>query len=289
MSDQNLRKERQFRAEAGAWRTGRGACKTVSMPASQDDSRLEQLEDEPRLGAVLTEGGELGPLSPELALVDPFLAERARRLLPDPRERPRPVLRPVAAASVPRPTTAQAEKTAPETPPRRRRWRRTVLLAGAILAIGAVSGGFLAGKRATSPGATLGIRSGASTGAHSVPAQQPRPPSSADKAPERPLEVKDERRSRVTWAANVLGVAAQVDRPGVTLVWQRPAGSDRVVVLRSLTARTGSVVVYEGRASNYRDTSPRPCTAYRYTIVNYDRNGHRSTGVPTSVVTDGCT
>ena len=62
-----------------------------------------------------------------------------------------------------------------------------------------------------------------------------------------------------------------------------------MVVLRSLAARTRSVVVYEGRASNYRDTSPRPCTAYRYTIVNYDRNGHRSTGVPTSVVTDGCT
>lgn len=258
------------------------------MSAGPDDSRRAQLEDEPRLGPVPSGGTELGPLSPELALVDPVLAERARRLLPDPRERPRPVLRPVAAASAALPTTAQPEKTAPETPPRQRRWRRTLLLAGVVLAIGAASGGFLAGKRGTSPGATLGIRSGVSTGAPSAGAQQPKPPSSADKAP-RPRDVKDERRSPVTWAANVLGVAAQVARPGVMLVWQRPADSDRVVVLRSVAARTRSVVVYKGRASSYRDSSPQPCTAYRYTIVNYDRNGHRSTGVPTSVVTDGCT
>jgi hypothetical protein len=49
------------------------------------------------------------------------------------------------------------------------------------------------------------------------------------------------------------------------------------------------VVVYRGRATSYRDMSPQPCTAYRYTIVNYDRSGHHSTGVPTSVVTEGCT
>jgi hypothetical protein len=62
-----------------------------------------------------------------------------------------------------------------------------------------------------------------------------------------------------------------------------------VVVLRSLAAHVRNSVVYRGRASSYRDASPRPCTAYRYTIVNYDQGGHRSTGVPTSVVTDGCT
>jgi hypothetical protein len=48
-------------------------------------------------------------------------------------------------------------------------------------------------------------------------------------------------------------------------------------------------VVFRGGATSFRDISPRPCTAYRYTIVNYDRRGHRSTGVPTSVVTGGCT
>jgi hypothetical protein len=82
----------------------------------------------------------------------------------------------------------------------------------------------------------------------------------------------------------VLGVEATVSRDGVALAWQRPAGSARVVVLRKRGTRS-SVVVYRGRATSYRDASPRPCTGYRYTIVNYDRHGHRSTGVPTSVVT----
>ena len=45
----------------------------------------------------------------------------------------------------------------------------------------------------------------------------------------------------------------------------------------------------DARITNYRDGSARPCSSYRYTIVNYDRRGHRSTGVPTSVVTGGCT
>jgi hypothetical protein len=55
-------------------------------------------------------------------------------------------------------------------------------------------------------------------------------------------------------------------------------------VLRTRNGRSSSVV-YRGRAASYRDKGLSPCTAYRYTIVNYDRRGHRSTGVPTSVVT----
>ena len=91
------------------------------------------------------------------------------------------------------------------------------------------------------------------------------------------------------WAANVLGVAAQVAGPGVKLVWQRPTLSGHVVVLRARGDQGRATVVFRGRAAGFRDLSPRPCTAYRYTIVNYDRHGHRSTGVPTSVVTAGCT
>ena len=97
-----------------------------------------------------------------------------------------------------------------------------------------------------------------------------------------------EKAARRIWAANVLGVAARVDRPGVTLVWQRPSGSDHVVVVRRLATSKHGVVVYRGSAATYRDAAPLPCTAYRYTIVNYDRKGHRATGVPTSVVTQGC-
>jgi hypothetical protein len=73
----------------------------------------------------------------------------------------------------------------------------------------------------------------------------------------------------------------------VKLVWQPPVGSAHVVVLRTRGDR--STVVFRGRAASFRDVPPRACTTYRYTIVNYDRRGHRSTGVPTSVVTAGCT
>jgi hypothetical protein len=48
------------------------------------------------------------------------------------------------------------------------------------------------------------------------------------------------------------------------------------------------VIVYRGAAGSYRDASARACTTYRYTIVNFDLRGDRSTGVPTSVVTPGC-
>jgi hypothetical protein len=82
----------------------------------------------------------------------------------------------------------------------------------------------------------------------------------------------------------VLGVTASADGAGVALTWRRPADSKRVVVLRSRAGHK-SVVLYEGQSARYHDGSARACTGYRYTIVNYDRRGHPSTGVPTSVVT----
>jgi hypothetical protein len=97
------------------------------------------------------------------------------------------------------------------------------------------------------------------------------------------------RRAPVTPAANVLGVAAAVDARGVTLAWQSPPGSDHVVVFRTANNSKSGFIVFRGRATSVRDVPPRPCTTYRYTIVSYDRGGHRSTGVPTSVVTGGCT
>ena len=93
----------------------------------------------------------------------------------------------------------------------------------------------------------------------------------------------------VKWSANVLGVSAAVSPRGVRLAWKPPAGSDGVVVLRQLGGAKHSVTVFRGRANVVRDVSPRPCSSYRYTIVSYDRAGRPSTGVPTSVVTAGCT
>jgi hypothetical protein len=92
----------------------------------------------------------------------------------------------------------------------------------------------------------------------------------------------------VIWAENVLGVTAELDGPGVKIVWQAPRGSDHVVVFRARGTSKNSMIVYRGAAERYRDASARQCTTYRYTIVNIDVHGDRSTGVPTSVVTPGC-
>jgi hypothetical protein len=74
----------------------------------------------------------------------------------------------------------------------------------------------------------------------------------------------------------------------VRLVWERPTESNHVVVVRKLVSGRRGVVVFRGRATSFRDVSARRCTAYRYIIINYDGRGRHSTGVPTSVVTQGC-
>src|SRR4249919_2717979 len=203
------------------------------MHAATDDGGLSTFEGDPPLGAVRPGGAELGPISPELALVDPLLAEQARRLLPDPGERLTPRPRPAAAPTESVPVTESVGEAALPAPPKVRRWRRTVLLAGLVFAAGAASGGFLGEKRAASPGA-LEVRS---TSVASAPLRPPR----VDEG----LRTTTQKRrvAQATWAANVLGVAARVDPPGVMLVWQRPADSEQVVVLRSLATRTRGVVV----------------------------------------------
>jgi hypothetical protein len=168
------------------------------------------------------------------------------------------------------------------------------VLAVVIFAAGAVSGA-LFGNDAKSPGSTLeAVRALEPT----VAPQPPKPQTPPKPAPLRPPKAsgtthrptsrapapQHRRHARAAWASNVLGVTASVEGAGVALTWRRPADSKRVVVLRSRGGHK-SVVVYRGPSTRYHDGSVRACTAYRYTIVNYDRRGHRSTGVPTSVVT----
>ena len=272
------------------------------MDAGPDAVQVMTLVPEPPLGASQAADGSLGVISPELALVDPELAQRARQLLPEPRERPK-VPPPVAAG----PALAQqpAAKVAPDPEiRRRRRWLRMAALAAVIFVAGAASGTFLGNKETRSPGKAFEVAAVEPTtrpAALRPPAVRPaavRPPAVRPRAV-RPPEVSHarprartrsappqrRRHTRLAWAPNVLGVAAFVDRAGVVLEWRRPPGSERVVVLRTRQGRDKSVVVHSGKATRYRDDSPRPCTGYRYTIVNYDRHGHRSTGIPTSVVT----
>ncbi len=265
------------------------ACKTVPMDAGPDALHTT------RLGTVPTGALDLGPISPELALVDPELARRARDLLPEPRERPT-ARRAFSVAPAPEEPAAREVSAEPEIQPPRRRWARAVVLAAAIFAAGAASGTVLGPENGGPRGMTLQVRAAART-THARPtpratrkhaaARTPKASSKSRDASARPTS-RRRRHAHVVWASNVLGVAASVDGRGVTLVWHPPANSAHVVVVRA--AEPGrSVVVYRGRARRFEDTPLRPCSAYRYTIVNYDRRGHRSTGVPTSLVTASCT
>ena len=258
------------------------SCNTVRVGARREDAPDSSSASNDLLGAPPTGYGVLEPVSPELALVDHVLAERARMLLPEPHEQPRPA-RHVAEAPRARVSPPRRPETAPAVR-KQNRWRRTVALALLIFAAGAASGGLLGkGPDLSSPSPlharptllTVPVATGTE---HSTPATR------ANRA-----KSGEPRTIRATaWAANVLGLRVGIDRKGVRLVWERPTESNYVVVVRKLISERHSVVVFRGPAASFQDVSARPCTSYRYLIINYDRRGHPSTGVRTSVVTQGC-
>jgi hypothetical protein len=287
--------KRHSRAQQGESHadTVRRACKNASV------SRGSEVDQTVALRAPQRDAADLGPISPELALVDPVLAERARRRLPDPREQP-PLRRTTVGAVRPR-TPAVQRRPRPAPRPRAPRWKRTVALSALVFAAGAASTGLLERGSPASPplllerpgtaGPTVSERSTQRrTGGTHATRREPTRGSRERKTRAKARAGARARRSdaAVKWSANVLGVSADVSSRGVRLAWKPPAGSDGVVVFRKLRDAKHSVTVFRGRANRVRDVSPRPCSSYRYTIVSYDRAGHPSTGVPTSVVTAGC-
>src|SRR5262249_13251573 len=174
------------------------------------------------------------------------------KLLPDPAElyRPRPY-RVVERPSV----------LVPLEPRPRRRWPRTVALAALVFGAGAASGDLLRDRHPAESGA-LELR----TAAPAAPAltgpggRQARPNSAPHQAPRRASSRASapaaRRAPEQSWAVNVIGVAAQVTGPRVSLVWQRPAGSAHVVVLRALGDRQRGTVVFRGHATSFRDDPP---------------------------------
>jgi hypothetical protein len=278
----------------------RDACNNVPVSREPDVVRDSLLAPFRPLGATQGDEAGLGPISPELALVDPVLADRARPLLPEPPERPR--LRQTQATAE-RSRTPVVQRPAP-APARRSpiaRWKRTVALSALVFAAGAASGGFLGRREPPSrpvllegrldpPKATVTVKRTKSAAQHTSTHGRQATQNRRDSRSGESVGPKDRRRrTPVTWGANVLGVTAAVDAREVRLVWQSPSDSDHVVVFRTTDNSKHSLIVYRGRGTSVRDAPPRPCSTYRYTILSYDRSGHPSTGVPTSVVTGGCT
>lgn len=252
-------------------------------------------------------------ISPELALIDPALAEKARAGLPDPGE--------FFSARLPAAQAATTEAhRLPDVEPQPRRRRRTRTLGRVLVASIFLLAGFSIGRMtATQPpgfiieqvvggdsaSQSLQQRSAAKAAASAPSRTTARPrvrtratrrsaasgvagarhgrgaKTASKRSPRKAAAVRTPRRSR-----NVLGVIVSLSPRSVTIRWRAPTSSRHVIVLRRKRGASKDLVVYRGTRPWLQDASLQPGT-YTYVIVNYDRGGRASSGVPTVVEVAG--
>jgi hypothetical protein len=246
-------------------------------------------------------------ISPELVLVDPALADKARAELPGPGEFVTARLRAAqeqsgSAVSLEAPLAAPSHRVEPQRPSRRRtRALRRVLVAAVFLLAGFAFGRMTA---APPPGFIIEQVDNAGSSLRSLQRSTPdaaaSPRSEKTKRLKRPSRgpvvagarhgrgAKAKRRNAFSAAApprrsrNVLGVIVSVSPRAVTIRWRAPTSSRRVIVLRRKRGAKNQRVVYRGTRPWLRDSALEPGT-YTYVIVNYDRGRRASSGVPTVV------
>ena len=195
------RKERVFARNP---RPSTGACKTAHVARGSHIVRDPGLRALEPLGATQSGFLDRGQISPELALVDPVLARRARELLPEPREPTRPRQpRAETATSYPVGRVRPGALSTPAPRSRPRHWRRMVVLAVLIFVAGAAFGGLLGTEPKPGASRPLTIGSGASangslTTRALVGAPSPKKPASARAHASHPRRLSDGGRARST-------------------------------------------------------------------------------------------
>jgi hypothetical protein len=221
------------------------------------------------------------PISPELVLVWPELADYARSRLP-----PITLFDATASRTKAGPLDPAGASERTPSPLRELRQRRTGVVAVAAFIAGAASGAYVIGNHDHST-----VDPGGSAVPQVVVTREraPRGPSTANVSTRRlragAADASARSRSGVKTprgpVPSVLGVVATAGKRFIRLEWQRPAGVERVAVLRIEGRRT--VTRYKGRGTSFTDHSVRKGRTYRYVLLSYDRDGRSSSGVVTVV------
>jgi hypothetical protein len=210
------------------------------------------------------------PISPELVLVWPELAERVRASLPRIQLYEDTLLLRRAATGT---AAVRARSSQPE------RLFLTVVVAAAA----AVVASLLLQERSQGSHDALLVPAPATSSVERRTAAPVARPETLRAARPRTSPASDDRVRKPARrpVPVVLGVIATAGDGYVRLQWQRPPGVERVAVLRGNRRRT--VEQYRGGRQTFVEKGLRNGVQYRYVLVSYDRWGRSSEGVITVI------